>query len=87
MLMCFRSWITVGGIRSTGLTASLGIASLIADTVEKQFKSITPADRGRMRDDTPSQWQADQTDYWLDGKKYAITHKLMRIGLQKNSKL
>lgn len=39
-----RRWITVGGIRSTGLTASLGIARHVWSLYEKEFGgSFTPA--------------------------------------------
>jgi glycerol-3-phosphate dehydrogenase len=35
-----RSWITVAGIRSTGLTAALGIAAHVADLYAKNFKPL-----------------------------------------------
>jgi glycerol-3-phosphate dehydrogenase len=38
-----RRWITVGGIRSTGLTSSLGIASHVADLVAQHFHPIEDA--------------------------------------------
>ena len=37
-----NNWITVGGIRSTGLTASLGIAAHIADLYQQHFKELFP---------------------------------------------
>jgi glycerol-3-phosphate dehydrogenase len=38
-----RHWITVGGIRSTGLTASLGIASHVADLIATHFQPLEEA--------------------------------------------
>jgi glycerol-3-phosphate dehydrogenase len=38
-----RSWITVAGIRSTGLTAALGIAAHVADLYAKTFKPLADA--------------------------------------------
>jgi glycerol-3-phosphate dehydrogenase len=38
-----RRWITVGGIRSTGLTSSLGIAGHVADLVARHFHPIEEA--------------------------------------------
>jgi glycerol-3-phosphate dehydrogenase len=38
-----RRWITIGGIRSTGLTASLGIAAHVADLVAKHFHPMEEA--------------------------------------------
>jgi len=38
-----KNWITVGGIRSTGLTAALGIARHVFGLYEGRHQSITPA--------------------------------------------
>jgi glycerol-3-phosphate dehydrogenase len=38
-----RSWITVAGIRSTGLTAALGIAAHVADLYSRHFKPLADA--------------------------------------------
>jgi len=38
-----KNWITVGGIRSTGLTAALGIAKHVFGLYEGRHQSITPA--------------------------------------------
>jgi len=40
-----RRWITVGGIRSTGLTASLGIAGHVLDLYEEGFGRLAPLER------------------------------------------
>ncbi len=37
-----RRWITVAGIRSTGLSASLGIAAFVLDLYEKDFGPVRP---------------------------------------------
>jgi glycerol-3-phosphate dehydrogenase len=37
-----RRWITVGGIRSTGLTGSLGIAAFVAGLYEQHFEALHP---------------------------------------------
>ena len=38
-----RRWITVAGIRSTGLTAALGIAEHVRELFERHFGALTPA--------------------------------------------
>jgi len=38
-----RQWITVGGIRSTGLTAALGIAEHVASLYAAHFRALRPA--------------------------------------------
>jgi len=40
-----RSWITVAGIRSTGLTAALGIAAHVTDLISKHFKPLADAEQ------------------------------------------
>jgi glycerol-3-phosphate dehydrogenase len=42
-----RRWITVGGIRSTGLTSSLGIAKYVLRLYEKEFGLLSPLKRIR----------------------------------------
>jgi glycerol-3-phosphate dehydrogenase len=37
-----RRWITVGGIRSTGLTGALGIAAVVAGLYEQHFAALHP---------------------------------------------
>jgi glycerol-3-phosphate dehydrogenase len=41
---CEEGWITVGGIRSTGLSAGLGIAEYVTDLVHHRFNPKPPGD-------------------------------------------
>ena len=84
-VLLFRSWITVGGIRSTGVSSCLGIAKevhhLIAD---KLF--IVPKGGG-------NNWSAGKINYWvtdkssviMDGNEYPVTHLLSKFGLVEHS--
>ncbi len=63
-----RQWITVGGIRSTGLTGSLGIAAHLRDLYEQHFGSLQPLDRPvwtqvpNLAEDLPRPWQQPGRD-------------------------
>ena len=59
-----RQWITVGGIRSTGLTASLGIAALVERLHAEHFGPLPAAPQPRwtpvpnLAEERPRPWQA-----------------------------
>lgn len=81
-----KNWITVGGIRSTGLSASLGIAKHIASMLPSYFPSHSPPQTpeacltGRQFDD-------NDKALMFDGQKFVITHPLTRFGIDTNSGL
>jgi len=58
-----KSWITVGGIRSTGLTASLGLAKHIYDINDKKYTPKTPIKNVQV----PNISQFSTRDYERDG--------------------
>ena len=93
MFVHCRSWITVGGIRSTGLTACLAIARRVGDMIEKDidlepsFKSVDltardTEDAGRNVSTFPDGLWAD-----IGSKRYKITHPLSQLGFSGKSKL
>ena len=59
-----RHWITVGGIRSTGLTAALGLASHVGELLESEGWSPTPIDNPvwtrvpNIAEHLPRDWQS-----------------------------
>ncbi|XP_066303386.1 glycerol 3-phosphate dehydrogenase-like isoform X2 [Branchiostoma lanceolatum] len=69
-----RGWVTVGGIRSTGLSACLAIARRVANAIPTSKPHITyPEQRPEIRriaDDTVE----------MDGVSYHLTHPLIRLG-------
>ncbi|XP_019620013.1 PREDICTED: uncharacterized protein LOC109466700 [Branchiostoma belcheri] len=69
-----RGWVTVGGIRSTGLSACLAIARRVANSLPTSQPSITyPEHRPTMR-------KTAQDTVEMDGVSYRITHPLIRLG-------
>jgi len=68
-----RGWVTVGGIRSTGLTCSLAISQYIA---EAMISNYTPATLPTM---PHPQVEGDMVR--IGSKLYRPTHPLSRIGL------
>ncbi|MDJ0391551.1 NAD(P)/FAD-dependent oxidoreductase [Roseomonas sp. E05] len=63
-----RRWITVGGIRSTGLTGSLGIAAHLARLYVRHFGPLTPLPEPRwtpvpnLAESAPRPWQQPGRD-------------------------
>lgn len=71
----------MGGIRSTGVSASLGIAELVVDMVQGDLK-LDPS-RGMTSELHSPTWslQPDGT-LCADGHSYTVTHPITKFGLQ-----
>ncbi len=61
-----RRWITVAGIRSTGLTAALGIAEHVRELFERHFGALAPA-RPRHWPELPHLAEREPRPYTLGG--------------------
>ncbi|KAL8615935.1 hypothetical protein ACOMHN_034611 [Nucella lapillus] len=77
-----RQWITVGGIRSTGLSASLGIAEYVADLVQNDLK---------MEPSHGTSWGVEESSDWklmpgpalsVDGQLYGLCHPITLFGVK-----
>ncbi len=68
-----RQWITVGGIRSTGLTAALGIAGRVAELYAERFRPLLPiADPVAVR--VPNLAEHRPRPYQLGGSGEIVCH-------------
>ncbi|XP_077988708.1 glycerol 3-phosphate dehydrogenase-like isoform X2 [Glandiceps talaboti] len=94
-----RSWITVGGIRSTGVSTSLAIAKHVADEMINTFQ-ISPEkkhtqDSESQKSEVKGQVRSTAVSFrvlpngYIDmgGHLYKITHPLSRLGLMAKHKL
>jgi len=87
-------WITVGGIRSTGATACLGIASHVADLIQQQnllphHKYVVEDEKLEVLNYKISEDRVGCID--IDDQQYFISHPITKFGLlnqhQSNSHL
>jgi len=77
-------WITVGGIRSTGATACLGIASHVADLIQQQnlLPNHTNVVDNQNLDVLNYKLSEDKAGYLdIDNKQYFISHPITKFGL------
>ncbi|XP_070542794.1 glycerol 3-phosphate dehydrogenase-like isoform X1 [Ptychodera flava] len=87
-----RSWITVGGIRSTGVSASLAIAQHVREELLNKFH-LKPSNQEERSFDAsrqrvkPSFRVLPSGHVEMNGYKYKITHPLSRLGLLAKHKL
>ncbi|XP_072037824.1 glycerol 3-phosphate dehydrogenase-like [Amphiura filiformis] len=97
-----RKWITIGGIRSTGLSACTGLAQYVGNQMQSELGLVPHTTSGSVEiaqqsdegDDKHGEnnnmWNLDdkhQDHLVLSGAKYRITHPLSRLGLDPSSKL
>ena len=81
-----RRWMTVGGIRSTGATACMGIANHVASTISRH-NNQTQFCRQNGKDNKMFEklnWKKDEYikgNVKIDGKSYYVTHPITRFGL------
>ncbi|RHY22396.1 hypothetical protein DYB32_009516 [Aphanomyces invadans] len=86
-----RQWVTVGGIRSTGVTASLGIADYVASLIDASDLGHVHRDTARcptpfsLPPDLECQGTSDTMTVTLDGVVHKVSHPLSRWGLSKRS--
>ncbi|XP_076465299.1 glycerol 3-phosphate dehydrogenase-like isoform X2 [Babylonia areolata] len=79
-----RNWITVGGIRSTGVSASLGIAEHVASLVQTDLKAEPT--RGPTHSLEASDWNLLPGGTLLvDGHTYGVCHPITLFGMKEGS--
>ncbi|KAF0690001.1 Aste57867_18591 [Aphanomyces stellatus] len=84
-----RAWVTVAGIRSTGVTASLGIAAYVADAVTTQLPHVTPKAKAVVapfRLPPLASLATERGVVVLGAHEHVVTHPLSRWGLAKLAK-
>ncbi|KAK3769922.1 hypothetical protein RRG08_048133 [Elysia crispata] len=76
-------WLTVGGIRSTGVSGSLGIAQHVCDSLRMDF-DLEPS-RGGTKSLRKISWKAgvDAASVIIDGCHYDMVHPIFQFGHQK----
>ena len=79
--MNFRNWITVGGIRSTGVTACLGIAKHVQDLVRNTLSPQTSVSGQSSAEHIVPFWVTTVGSVVMDGAEYNITHPIAKYGL------
>lgn len=78
-MIFFRNWVTVGGIRSTGLSGCLGIAEKVRDLVKDDIR-IEPS-RGKCLSITvPEVCLTNHGTCVIDKTEYVVTHPLTITG-------
>ena len=85
----FRNWITVAGIRSTGLSACLGIAKHVGQLLKNEIGHKRDNDSALLRC-SPGRglaWHTGGATVVMDGEQYMMTHPITRFGHQFSSKL
>lgn len=90
-------FVTVGGIRSTGLTASLGIGRHVVQCILPQLNLPTPTCHlQKQLAPTPLPDVADLVEQYhsrhdgtieIDGNSYKVTHPLTKLGWEARSGL
>ena len=84
-----RNWITVGGIRSTGVSASLGIAQHVAALMQDDLQAEPT--RGSTHTVESLDWKLLPSGTLVaDGQQYGISHPITLYGMRegvRNSRL
>ena len=86
LLFCyhfFRNWLTVGGIRSSGQSACLGIAKYVRNLLNRELKAIPSRPAVTKPAPVTVPWTTDKPSYVFDGAEYNVCHPLMKYGLMK----
>jgi len=78
-----RRWVTVAGIRSTGVSACFGIARQVWRALAGELAAVPRSLSSRPRSPGPVAWwlTPDGSAVVLDGAAYRVTHPLSRLGL------
>lgn len=79
-----RKWITVGGIRSTGLSSCLSIAGKVLDFLNELDSSPTKVPPKQHDHRRPTWTASGNSGIIMDGVHYSITHPLTRLGLEQH---
>ena len=89
-MLLFRQWVTVGGIRSTGVTSGLAIAELVRKGVQDDI-GVAPSGVKPppvVWDVAVPYWHTQHGTVVMDGAQYKVTHPLMQFGIwDKKAKL
>ncbi|XP_031555775.1 uncharacterized protein LOC116292572 [Actinia tenebrosa] len=81
-----RNWITVGGIRSTGLSACLGIAKHISSMLLSYFPSHPTSDTPKLNV-SGRQFCENEKTLVFEDQKFMVTHPLTRFGINTSTGL
>ncbi len=71
---------TVGGIRSTGLSNCLAIAKYVRSSLADNLK-VKPSGHPRQSPGRAVWWKTDRGTIALDGAEYTVTHPISKFGL------
>ncbi|KAL4220018.1 hypothetical protein ACF0H5_020430 [Mactra antiquata] len=74
-----KNWVTVGGIRSTGLSGCLGIAEMVRDFVQEDIR-IEPSRGSCLVLDKPDVKSTTHGTVVIDTTEFTITHPLSMVG-------
>jgi glycerol-3-phosphate dehydrogenase len=79
-----RGWITVGGIRSTGLTASMGIGELVYDLYRKESGDLTDRTMTIYPHSTQKKisWNDNKLYIEINNRRHQVLHQLAKIALK-----
>lgn len=75
----FRNWVTVGGIRSTGLSGCLGIAEIVHDFTENTV-GVEPSHGSCFTVSSPCVTFTQTGSALIDGQEYVVKHPLTCFG-------
>ena len=84
VVFCFSNWLTVGGIRSTGVSGCLALARYVHHLLlmldgQSNRPTHTPAVGATRGQAIP--FITDKVSAILDGSEYTVTHPLMKLGM------
>lgn len=77
-----RGWITVGGIRSTGLSASMGIGEEVWRLYKKESGDKDRDMRIYPHSVESVTWKGDDLIVKVNGRESIVLHKLVKIGMK-----
>ncbi len=72
---------TVGGIRSTGVSACLAIAELVQEKLYKELGLQPSSNRALPKDEGVSYWPTTYGTVVMDGAEYTATHPISIVGI------
>ena len=78
--LCFRRWVTVAGIRSTGLTNCLPIAEYVFREISNTIK-VAPSGSKITPSGKVTWWKTQNGAIVMDGVEYTVTHPITKFGL------
>ena len=79
-----RKWITVGGIRSTGVSGSLGLSNRVLNMVVEDLQ-LEPSSGVNCSVSTPNWHFTDRGTAVINGKEVVVTHPIAFYGNKRTS--